>query len=326
MELGKNEELNASSRTLDHLGLVSATFKDLGLMEKIDAILPSKDPRRIVEPKHAILAMILNGLGFSQRTLYMVPRFFENKPIDRLIGPGITAKNLDDHALGEALDEIYAYGTTEFFATLAVQIGLENNFFGKTAHLDTTSISVYGDYAGQDPESSAISITHGFSKDHRQDLKQMMCALCTTGAGDFPFWFEAQSGNSSDKKTFPEIIERARAFLANMRDCPDLLWISDSALYTKNGLLSKTGIQWTSRVPETIKEAKDIIRMHDASISWSSNGERDVRGYKNAEFHSSYGGVKQRWILIDSKQAYEREKKTFEKNLQKKSEALKKAL
>ena len=106
----------------------------------------------------------------------MVPRFFANKPVDRLIGSGITAKNLDDHALGEVLDEIYAFGTTNFFATLAVQISVENNFFGKTAHLDTTSISVYGDYAEQDPESSAISITHGFSKDHRQDLKQMMCA------------------------------------------------------------------------------------------------------------------------------------------------------
>ncbi len=55
-----------------------------------------------------------------------------------------------------------------------------------------------------------------------------------------------------------------------------------------------------------------------------NNGERDVRGYKKAEFSSSYGGVTQRWFLIDSKQAYEREKKAFEKNLTKKSELLKK--
>jgi hypothetical protein len=42
-----------------------------------------------------VLAMILNGLGFTNDRLYLVPRFFQNKPVDRLIGPGIESEHLN---------------------------------------------------------------------------------------------------------------------------------------------------------------------------------------------------------------------------------------
>ncbi|MGL9721830.1 DUF4277 domain-containing protein, partial [Symbiopectobacterium sp.] len=35
----------------------------------------------------AMIAMILNGLGFHSGTLHMFPQFFANKPVERLIGP-----------------------------------------------------------------------------------------------------------------------------------------------------------------------------------------------------------------------------------------------
>ena len=38
--------------------------------------------------------MILNGLGFSNRRLYLVPQFLADKPVETLLGPGITANDL----------------------------------------------------------------------------------------------------------------------------------------------------------------------------------------------------------------------------------------
>ena len=35
----------------------------------------------------AVVAMIINGLGFTGQTLYLFPEFFEDKPIDRLLQP-----------------------------------------------------------------------------------------------------------------------------------------------------------------------------------------------------------------------------------------------
>jgi hypothetical protein len=39
----------------------------------------------------ATVAMVLNGLGESLRQLYVVPQFFANKPVEHVLGAGITA-------------------------------------------------------------------------------------------------------------------------------------------------------------------------------------------------------------------------------------------
>ncbi len=49
------------------------------------------ESRRDVSVGTAVVAMILNGLGFANRQLYLVPQFFANKPVEHLLGEGITA-------------------------------------------------------------------------------------------------------------------------------------------------------------------------------------------------------------------------------------------
>ena len=54
-------------------------------------------------------------------------------------------------------------------------------------HIDTTSFSVSGDYTNQEEGAPvALAITYGYSRDHREDLKQWMLALATTHDGDVP--------------------------------------------------------------------------------------------------------------------------------------------
>ncbi|KHD27119.1 hypothetical protein LH67_20805 [Xenorhabdus nematophila] len=59
-------------KRLDHLGLVAAFCHEIGLPRMIDAILP-KYAEHTVSHGEALLAMILNGLGFHSRTLLYVP-------------------------------------------------------------------------------------------------------------------------------------------------------------------------------------------------------------------------------------------------------------
>ena len=78
------EELK--SYAMDHHGLVAAVCRDLDVSGKINARLDRKDPRRIVSVGTAVSAMILNGLGFTNRRLYLTPQFFESKPIEPVTG------------------------------------------------------------------------------------------------------------------------------------------------------------------------------------------------------------------------------------------------
>ncbi|MBP6217612.1 MAG: DUF4277 domain-containing protein [Oligoflexales bacterium] len=96
--------------------------------KKIDIRLPRTDIRRIVSTGESFFAMILNGLGFSNRRLSLLPQFLEEKPVERLIGKNLEAKHFDDHVLGRTSDEIFEYGTTKLFSEVAFKNCLQELF------------------------------------------------------------------------------------------------------------------------------------------------------------------------------------------------------
>src|SRR3989454_2735636 len=135
------------SQVLDHLGLVAGMFDELGIGEVIDHATQQNPEMRLVTAGHAVKAMVLNGLGFVNQQLYLVPRFFQDKPTSRLLAPCLMeAKHLNDDALGRALDTLDDYGVTALYsliaATAAARLGLTPRF----AHLDSTSFHVDGRY------------------------------------------------------------------------------------------------------------------------------------------------------------------------------------
>lgn len=306
--------------TMDHHGLVAALCKDLKIAERIDKRI-AFDPQRKVSPGQAVVAMILNGLGFTNRRLYLTPQFFASKPVELLTDLGLCAEDFTRHTLGHALDDISAYGASKLFAEIAFATAIENDLLGATCHLDTASLSVHGDYDIED-DPQIVEITHGYSKDHRPDLKQAVLSLVVNGPGSIPLWMEALDGNSSDKASFHETIKRVRAFQKQIDLEQKFKWVADSALYAKDKLLKSNDFKWLTRVPETIGEAKSLLEKPDQEIDWVELEDN----YKSCSFTSHYGGIKQRWLLVFSQQAYRREKKTLEKRLATKEQKLKQQL
>jgi transposase len=98
------------SETLEHLGLVAGMFDELGIGELVDELVPQDLSQRKVSVGQALKAMVLNGLGFANRRLYLMPEFFRNKPTERLVGAGVSPEHLNDDALGKALDRLYDFG------------------------------------------------------------------------------------------------------------------------------------------------------------------------------------------------------------------------
>lgn len=155
---------------MDHHGIVAAVCKELKIAARIDEKLGRNDNRRVVSAGQAVVAMILNGLGFTNRRLYLTSQFFEGKPVERLLDADIKASDLSDYTLGHALDEIAAYGVSKLFGGVAFGVAVENKLLGNVNHLDTTSISVCGEYDVQN-KLSTLELRHGYSKDRRPDVK-----------------------------------------------------------------------------------------------------------------------------------------------------------
>src|SRR5512139_2517433 len=133
-----------ASQTLDHHGLVAGMVDEWGLVGKIDALIRQDLDQRRVSVGMAVKAMILMGLGFTPRALYLTPQFFADKPVERLLGAGVAAGHVNDDALGRALDAIHAYGVELFYSRLSVGVVKPLGLSCAGGHLDATSFQVDG--------------------------------------------------------------------------------------------------------------------------------------------------------------------------------------
>src|SRR5215472_6782834 len=136
---------------LNHLGIVAEVCREIGVAEWLDQQDPGK--RQYVSVGTATVALVLNGLGFSNRQLYLVPQFFADKPVEHLLGPGIAAEDLNDDCLGRTLDWLYEQDVTRLFAGLALRTRRAFGVEVGRLHADTTSFSVHGRYTLDLPEA-----------------------------------------------------------------------------------------------------------------------------------------------------------------------------
>lgn len=301
------------AESLGHLGLLAGTIQDLGIMEKIDAQLGVVEGG--VRYGQRVGAMVLNGLGFVNTALYMTPRFFHDKPIDLLLGENVSAAQLNDDSLGRCLDKIGSYGATKWYSELALDVVRDAGLLSRSAHLDSTTLTLYGDY---DTEAGAGPVPlRGYSKDHRPDLKQVTLQCVSLGKAGLPVWMEALDGNSSDKKTFSKTVKRVDSFYQQIEAAPAMCFIADSALY--NEKLDELNVDWLTRVPESYSEAK--LLCHREIIEWEMTS--DSR-YKVFEYQPQE--KKERWLLVRSEPAYEREKETLLRKHEKLFDELNKSL
>src|SRR5262245_13156179 len=84
---------------LAHLGIVAGVCREIGLAAYLDGL--AEPSQQQVSVGTATVAMILHGLGFSNRRLYLVSQCFATKPVEHLLGGGITAEQLHDGQLLE---------------------------------------------------------------------------------------------------------------------------------------------------------------------------------------------------------------------------------
>jgi len=303
------------SKALDHLGLISGMWDKLELGLAIDQVIPQDIDQRNISLGTACKALVINGLGFTQRTLYMVSSFFENKPLDILLGEGITSDHLNDTVLGRALDQIHGYGCTNLFSQLTPVVCKKLGLTCRFAHMDSTDFHLDGVYNSEHPppeQAKVLHLTKGYSRDHRPDLNQVVLNLITENRSGIPIHMEALDGNSNDKTSFRQTITDHIDQLQTTT-CFDYL-VMDSAGYTEQGIRERSqGVKWISRPPESIKEVKELI---NSEVNWTKFDEK----HKYSPFSSFYGGVEQRWLLVFSKEAYQRERKTLVKNYHKASE------
>ncbi|MFM6464447.1 MAG: IS1634 family transposase [Planktothrix sp.] len=282
---------------LDHLGIVAGVIDEMELVEEVNKKVGLR-AKEAVSPGQVMKAMILNGLGFLSAPLYLFENFFIGKATEHLIGEGVTAEQLNDDRIGRALDKYYEVGTTKLFTAIALKAAQKFQVEKESVHLDSSSISVEGEYKSKEEENQeveeemkAIKIVHGYSRDKRPDLKQFIIDMVVSGDGDVPLYLKIDDGNADDKSVF---VERLKEFKNQWTF--EGICVADSALYTAENIAAMAGMKWITRVPLSIKEAQNKIEEIEEE-EWE---ESQIIGYRIATKSSEYANIKQRWLVVES--------------------------
>lgn len=323
---------------IDHLGIIAGIVDEIGIVEIIDELLGTHDQEQ-VSPGQVVKALILNGMGFLTAPLYLFSEFFQGKATEQLIGSGVTPEHLNDTRIGRVLDKLYAYGVSTVFVTIAIAVVQKFGIALKSAHLDSTSLSVEGEYrdnpnaasSGQgEPESVGIEfnpneteadesidsreeakpvkITYGYSRDHRSDLKQFVIDLMVSGDGDIPLFLQVGDGNGTDNSTFVGVISE---FQRQWSHTPPQVIVADAALYSADNLQALGTTPWISRVPASLSQAQFLLHHLEPELFVPSA----MKGYAIAEVCSTYGAIAQRWVVVESQTRKDADLKQLQKTI-----------
>ncbi len=308
-------------KRLDHHGIVAGVIEDLQIVQLIDQYLP-QDEKQEITPGEAVKGMIMNGLGFANRPLSLSPQFFTNLPLEHLFRKGVNASHFNRHKLGRTLDQCFDFGCESLFALVSQQACQIESVDCRFKSLDTTSHSLTGEYAFDDPDSddNIIKITYGHSKIHRPDLKQVVQEMIVSQDGGVPLACKNWDGNSADTAVFKA---RSKALVNSFKNSePPSFLIADCKLYHKKNAEFLSQLKFITLVPSTIKLEKELISKKLKENEWKvidDNYQYSVEAVEHME-------IKQRWVVVHSKAARGRAEKTVAKQVERAKVQLDKSL
>jgi transposase len=244
-----------TTKRLDAMPIIGRALARLGIAELIDELVPC-DPRSQVTAGECVEALIV-GILHGRHTLYRLDELLEPYDLELAFDWKGEAEHFHDDRLGRALDDTHAAGVMKVHTGALLRAIAAYDLEVSQIHVDTSSVSVYGDYPGSaepafpDDPQALPHVTRGHSKDHRADLKQIVFGLAVSADGGVPFFGRMTSGNRAD-------VAETRWLLAQMAEVlPDpkgTTIVGDSKLFSGETLLlaAKHGLLIVTMLPRNV--------------------------------------------------------------------------
>jgi len=335
--LDKEEKISilreAQIRRVDHLPIISAFCRKIGLIDTIDQLVPSEMD---TSPGVIVQGMVLDTLS-GRSPLYRLEEFFKQQDIELLFGREIDAHSFNDTKVGRAMDMMYEVGTMKILSQIAFNAVKIFSCDLKYVHFDTTSVNVWGDYKlyGKDSKIKGIKIVKGHSKDHRPDLKQFMIkTLCVEK--NIPILGGCEDGNGSDKKINNGVLTDISKIMARYGLSPGAyIYVADSAMVNEDNLKEVRENLFITRLPFNYNECNDAVARAVQADNWVDLGmlaetmpstTRPAALYRAQETEVTLYGKNYRAVVIYSSAHDKRRKKRIDRELNESKQILEQAL
>ena len=312
----------AGSEIIRHgyLPAAAAYCRKLGLVRLIDRMVPTK---MLLRPGLTVQTMVLDTLS-GRTPLYRLESFLAEEDAELLLGEEVEAKDFNDTNLGRSLDIIFEAGPSKIITELGIVATRTFELNTESPSYDTTSNSVWGEYALCEQEVSPPGpvISHGHSKDHLPHLKQFMMELLCVDRG-VPIFGGTLNGNSSDKTSNNKMLSRIGKIMTSHGLGPGaFVYVADSAMVTEDNLNAVGSNLFVTRLPATYSECGAAIAKAVDSETWNHIGElaeypsaksRPHAQYKTFETSVNLHGKFYRAVVVHSTSHDKRRQKKLDK-------------
>lgn len=307
---------------------VIAHFCDqLRIVDHINASVTWDPIRSEMSPGEAIKALVINLL-VRREPLYRIEDFYAEMDIFQLFGRAWQAEDFHDDRLGAALEKLAKSDLPKVYHSIAWEALEREGIVIDQAHIDTTSLSVQGSYNNAQGEDTPLRIDYGYSKDKRNDLKQIMFGLGSVQG--LPLFADVMHGNTSDKKWNGSFAVQM-AELLPAQQLKEMIVIADSAMVSEENLRLYADRPFISRFPETYslcQELKDLAFRQEAN--WVAVGALSDKPaaatYRLQGMSSELYGRSYRFVIVHSSALDHRKQHKIDRDIAKERTDLNKAM
>jgi transposase len=247
-------DLDLQSRLLAGLPIVNVFYDRLGIDRLLETHVPV-DARLRVSPA-AALGVVIRNLVVRHAPVYALGEWasrYEPSAVGLAAGE---VELLNDDRVGRMLSRLFDADRASLLTRLVLDAVDSFGIDLSRLHNDSTSLKLSGAYdrAGGHERGGkpTPAVKHGFSKDHRPDLKQLVWILTVTADGAVPITFKVADGNTADVTTHIDTWDT----LVELTGEVGFLYVADSKLASFDNVahIHARGGRFLSVLPASRKE------------------------------------------------------------------------
>ena len=307
------EHIHSQTKRIDVLPMVKYYIDALDIYSLFQKHIP-KPSNSPIEPAQVLCVMIANIICAS-KPLYKVEEWLADYT-DGLSEEHFNAKLYNDDQLERVVDKLFHADRHSMMTELSVNTVKVHNLETNAVHNDSTSITFYGAYEGNDRNNShTIHLTQGFNKDHRPDCKQIVFGLNITEDGHVPLSFQLFDGNTTDDTTHIPNWNGLRSLLAK----EDFIYIADCKLCSMKNVayIAGEGGLFITIIPKNRTEVEEFYQqLEKKDVQWKE-AYTSPNSRKKGEFilYKTYEGAKSRqgfriiWVHSSAKEAQDKSRR-----------------
>jgi transposase len=314
---------NIETVNMSNLPIIYQLCRMAKIMEMVNAMVSWRDDNSKITPGFLIETMVICILS-SRKATWKIHEYWTQQDLDFFYPElNLLVSQLNDDAYVRALDKLAEVKVEELISKICLTMLKLHDINIETLHLDTTSKSVQGAY--EEEATGDFDINHGYSKDHRPDLKQFKLGAAVQQNG-LPVMGQLLSGNASDKEWNPDAVLKMKTFFEN-NGYKDVMFIGDSATVSSyESLKDLKGIKFISRLPETFSIAEELKTLAFKDGDFKEIGKisesKNSSEYKIKSYIKGLDGISYRFIVVHSSALESKKTITKERNIVKEKSRL----